>query len=144
MAELPELAKGLPALQRALAGSVLRPWCHFELPASTYLAQGLLTVSCIAAKLAGCVLHWRALCAACLACVMLMYCMQVGHCNQGTVSSRKVTCRRAARVKWRRARDGGPRLYHQSAGNHVFGHKSAHHSFHILNLDKDVQRMCYN
>lgn len=43
MAELPQLAEGLPPLQRALAGSVLRPWSHFELPASTYLAQGIYT-----------------------------------------------------------------------------------------------------
>jgi len=39
-ASLPELADGLAPLQRALSGSVQRPCCHFELPASTYLAQG--------------------------------------------------------------------------------------------------------
>lgn len=40
VASLPELADGLAPLRRALSGSVLRPCCHFELPTSTYLAQG--------------------------------------------------------------------------------------------------------
>lgn len=44
MATLPELAAGLAPLRRALTGSVLRPWCHFELPASAYLTQGSLQV----------------------------------------------------------------------------------------------------
>ena len=51
LAEMPELAEGLPSLQRPLAGSVLRPWCHFELPASTYLAQGSPT--CLEAERIG-------------------------------------------------------------------------------------------
>lgn len=42
VAHLPELTQGLAPLQRALSGSVLRPWCHFELPVSGYLAQGRL------------------------------------------------------------------------------------------------------
>ena len=87
MAELPELAEGLPPLQRALAGSVLRPWCHFELPTSTYLAQGILIPS-ESAALAGTVIvapareSWAAVCAACLACVMHMSCMQGTDCNR--------------------------------------------------------------
>ncbi|KAK9843529.1 hypothetical protein WJX81_007498, partial [Elliptochloris bilobata] len=50
VADLPDLADGLPALRRALTGSVLRPWCHFELPASTYLAQGVRPESSGGAK----------------------------------------------------------------------------------------------
>ncbi len=46
VASLPELADGLAPLQRALLGSVLRPCCHFELPASTYLAQGPKWCAC--------------------------------------------------------------------------------------------------
>ena len=47
-AHLPALTPGMAPLQRALSGSVLRPWCHFELPVSGYLAQGRLPCfSCI-------------------------------------------------------------------------------------------------
>ena len=149
LAELPELAEGLPPLQRALAGSVLRPWCHFELPTSTYLAQGSFITS-LNAALPGkysnvalaCedwpavwqpVLHLSCACPACSSDIAVKILSQ----------ERKVTYRCATRVERRRARDVGPRLKHQSAGDHVTWHQSAHlPSAPFTIVGQRVQRMC--
>ncbi|KAK9824158.1 hypothetical protein WJX72_008157 [[Myrmecia] bisecta] len=40
LADIPHLAEGLAPLARQLDGSVLRPWCHFELPLSDYVSSG--------------------------------------------------------------------------------------------------------
>jgi hydrocephalus-inducing protein len=38
--DFPRLADGLQPLQITLAGSVVRPWCYMEVPASEYLTAG--------------------------------------------------------------------------------------------------------
>lgn len=40
VATIPNLSSGLQAPNRALAASVLRPWCHFDLPPSDYITAG--------------------------------------------------------------------------------------------------------
>ncbi|CAK0825377.1 unnamed protein product [Prorocentrum cordatum] len=37
--QIPHLSAGLPPLAVALSGSALRPWCHFELPESSYRSR---------------------------------------------------------------------------------------------------------
>lgn len=40
VADIRNLAPGTVAPSRRLEGSVLRPWCHFELASSDYLTSG--------------------------------------------------------------------------------------------------------
>lgn len=40
VANIPHRAEGGEQLQRQLNGRILRPWCHFEMPESDYLAAG--------------------------------------------------------------------------------------------------------
>lgn len=45
VATIPNLAAGLQAPVRALTASVLRPWCHFDLPPSDYISAGLVSAA---------------------------------------------------------------------------------------------------
>ncbi len=57
VATIPNLSASLQAPNRAVTASVLRPWCHFDLPPSDYITAGQ---SCAAA------LAWlQALCMTC-------------------------------------------------------------------------------
>lgn len=38
--DFPHLAEGLQPLEIAITGSVMRPWCHMEVPSSEYLTGG--------------------------------------------------------------------------------------------------------
>lgn len=44
VATIPNLASGLQAPIRNLSASVLRPWCHFDLPPSDYISAGATVV----------------------------------------------------------------------------------------------------
>lgn len=39
---IPNLASSLQAPNRPMTASVLRPWCHFDLPPSDYITAGQL------------------------------------------------------------------------------------------------------
>lgn len=40
VATIPNLSASLQAPNRAITASVLRPWCHFDLPPSDYITAG--------------------------------------------------------------------------------------------------------
>lgn len=40
VATIPNLASSLQAPNRPMSASVLRPWCHFDLPPSDYITAG--------------------------------------------------------------------------------------------------------
>ena len=51
IATIPNLASGLQAPIRTLSASVLRPWCHFDLPPSDYITAGVTQPPALLVKL---------------------------------------------------------------------------------------------
>lgn len=50
VATIPNLAAGLQPPARSLNASVLRPWCHFDLPTSDYISAGAMSTSLLLLK----------------------------------------------------------------------------------------------
>ena len=46
VATIPNLSASLQAPNRAVTASVLRPWCHFDLPPSDYITAGQSSCCC--------------------------------------------------------------------------------------------------
>jgi len=48
VATIPNLSASLQAPNRAVTASVLRPWCHFDLPPSDYITAGQSSTAALA------------------------------------------------------------------------------------------------